>query len=323
MSKINKILITGGFGLVGTALVNFFLKKKFKVVVFSKKKLIIRKNFFIKSKNLIFENGNLINKTRLKKVFNKHDFSGIFHLGSQTQVLKALKKPHNTFKANLIGTLNLLEIHRKKNNKVPFIYSSTDRVYGDLKKKYYTENDNLNAIYPYDCSKATSDMICQSFSKTFNSKIAIIRSCNIFGECDFNLNRIVPETIISILKDKKLKIRSNGMQKRDYVYVGDICKAYYKIFINLKNSKNDLLIYNASSNYNLTTLQLVKKIYKLMALKENYMIENNSKVEIKNQRLNFNKIKSEINWKPNTSLEQGLRYTINWYKKNIQLFKNF
>ena len=287
MRKINKILITGGFGLVGTALVNFFLNKKFKVVVFSKKKPVIRKKFFTKSKNLIFENGNLINKAKLEKVFNKHAFDGIFHLGSQTQVLNALKDPYNTYKANFIGTLNLLEIHRKTNNSVPFLYGSSDRAYGDLKKKYYTENDNLNAIYPYDCSKATSDMICQSFSKTYNSKIAIVRSCNIFGECDFNLNRIIPETIISLLKNKKLKIRTNGMQKRDYVYVGDICKAYYKIFIKLKSSKKNLAIYNTSSNYNLTTLQLVKKIYKLMAVKENYIIQNKSKTEIKNLRLNL------------------------------------
>jgi CDP-glucose 4,6-dehydratase len=323
MRKINKILITGGFGLVGTALVNFFLKKKFKVVVFSKEKPTIRKKFFIKSKNLIFENGNLINKAKLKKIFNKHDFDGIFHLGSQTQVLNALKNPYNTYKANFIGTLNLLEIHRKTNNNVPFLYGSTDKVYGDLKKKYYNENDDLNAIYPYDCSKATSDMICQSFSRTYNSKIGIVRSCNIFGECDFNLNRIVPETIISLLKNKKLKIRTTGMQRRGYVYVGDICRAYYKIFNKLRISKNKLAIYNTSSNYNLSALQLVKKIYKLMAVKENYVIENKSKTEIKNIRLNFNKIKKEIKWRPIISLDQGLKFSINWYKKNIELFKNF
>lgn len=323
MKKTDKILITGGYGLVGTALVNFFLEKNFKVVVFGKRKSKKRKKFFFKSENLIFENGDLVNFNILRQILNKHKFDGIFHLGSQTQVLDAIKNPYATYQANFIGTLNLLEVHRQTNNNIPLLYGSTDRVYGDLKKKYYYEKDNLSAIYPYDCSKATSDMMCQSYSKTYSSKIGIVRSCNIFGECDFNLNRIVPETVISLLKNKKIKIRTTGKHKRDYIYVGDICRAYYEIFNKLKSSKNNLAIYNTSSNYNLTSLQLIKKIHKLMNVKENYIIENKSKTEIKNLRLNFDKIKKEIKWKPLISLDQGLINTIHWYKKNIQLFKNF
>lgn len=320
MKKIKKVLITGGYGLVGTALVNLFLKKKIKVVILSNKKPHRRKKFFIRSKNLMFENGNLTNLKILNKIFSKHEFDGIFHLGSQTQVIYAFQNPYETYQANLIGTLNLLEIHRKKYNNIPFLYSSTDRAYGESKKKFYSENDSLNAVYPYDCSKATSDMLCQSYSKTYNSKIGIVRSCNVFGECDFNLNRIIPETIISLLKKKKLKIRSSGIQRRDYVYVDDICRAYFKIFNKLRFSKNNLTIYNVASKYNLSALQLIKKIYKLMSIKENYVIENKSKAEIKNLRLNFNKIKREIKWEPLISLDQGLKRTINWYKKNIELF---
>lgn len=326
MKKNIKILVTGGYGLVGTSLVNFFLKKKNIVVVFGKKKPLIRKKFFLKSKNLIFENGNLENFDTLNNVFFKHKFDAIFHLGSQSQVLKSYKNPYETYKVNFFGTLNLLEIHRKKNNNIPFLYASTDRVYGNLKKGSigcYNENDKFNASYPYDCSKAITDMICQSYSKTYNSKIGIIRSCNIFGECDFNLKRIVPETILSLLKNKKIKIRTSGAQKRDYLYVGDICKAYYQIFYNLRSSKKKLAIYNVSSNYNLTSLQLIKKICRLMSIEENYMVLNKSKKEIKNLKLSYNKIKKEINWKPTVTINQGLIKTISWYKNNLSLFNNF
>lgn len=320
MKKTKKVLITGGYGLLGTSLVNFFLKKKFKVVILDLKKPLFRKKFFIKSNNLVIEKGNLTNFSSLKKIFNKHKFDGIFHLGAQTQVLDAFKKPYDTYQTNLIGTLNILELLRKEEINIPLLYSSSDKAYGELKRDYYYETDNLNGVYPYDASKSVSDIICQSYSKTYNSKIGIVRSANIYGECDFNFNRIVPETIISILKNKTLKIRTSGKQKRDYVYVSDICRAYHKIFIKLQKSKNNLIIYNTASKDNLSALQLIKKIYKIMNVKENYIIKNVSKAEIKNQRLNFNKIKKEIKWKPLISLEQGLKKTINWYKVNKSLF---
>lgn len=108
--------------------------------------------------------------------------------------------------------------------------------------------------------------------------------------------------------------------KRDYVYVSDICRAYYKIFIKLQNSKSCLMIYNTASRDNLSALQLIKKIYKIMNVKENYIIKNTSKAEIKEQRLNYDKIKKEIKWKPLISLDHGLKKTINWYKYNQNLF---
>ncbi len=317
---MQKVLITGGYGLLGVSLVNFLLKKKIKVVILDYKKSNKRKIYFTKSKNLIIEKGNFVNFNNLLRIFKKHSFDGIFHLGAQTQVLKAFNKPYETHQTNVLGTLNLLEILRQKKLNIPFVYSSSDKAYGELKKKYYFENDKLNGLFPYDASKSASDLICQSYSKSYNIKVGIIRSANIFGECDFNVNRIVPETIISVLKNKKLKIRSSGKQKRDYIYVEDVSRAYFNVFSELKNKKKYLLIYNTGSKYNLNALQLIKKIYKILNVKENYIIKNTSKAEIQNQRLNYNKIKKEIGWKPKFSLEYGLIKTVNWYKKNIKLF---
>ncbi len=317
---MKKVLITGGFGLLGVSLVNFLLKKKVKVVVLDYSKSNKRKVFFTKSKNLRIEKGSFVNNKDLLKIFKKYNFDGIFHLGAITQVLNAYHDPYSTYQTNIMGTINLLEILRKKKLNIPFIYSSSDKAYGELKRKYYFENDKLNADFPYDASKSASDIICQSYSKTYNVKIGIIRSANIFGECDFNTNRIVPETIISALKNKKLKIRSSGKQKRDYIYVEDVSRAYFKVFLKLKYTKNKLLIYNTGSKYNLNALQLIKKIYKILNVKENYIIKNTSKAEIQNQRLNYNKIKKEIGWKPIFSLEYGLIKTVNWYKKNIKSF---
>ena len=317
---MKKFLITGGYGVLGISLVKLLLKKKAKVVILDYKKSNKSDLFFEKNKNLKIENGNFINMKSLIRIFKKHNFDGIFHLGAQTQVLRAYQDPYHTHQTNVLGTLNLLEIIRIKKLKIPLIYSSSDKAYGELQKKYYYEDDKLNASYPYDASKSASDIICQSYSKTYNIKLGIIRSANIFGECDFNVGRIVPETIISVLKNKKLKIRSSGKQKRDYLYVEDVSRAYYKVFLELKKKKKKLLIYNTGSKYNLTALQLIKKIYKILEVKENYVIMNSSKAEIQNQRLNYTKIKKELGWEPKFSLGLSLKKTISWYKLNINLF---
>ena len=311
-----KFLVTGGFGLLGVSLVNFLLKKKSKVVILDYKSN--RKHFFPNTKDLKIEKGNFCDYSVVDKIVKKHNFTGIFHLGAQTQVLKGLNNPYETYKVNVFGTINFLEVIRKKKLKIPFIYSSSDKAYGELKKKYYLENDKLDASYPYDTSKSSSDLICQSYSNTYNLKVGIIRSANIFGECDLNLKRIFPETIISILKNKKLIIRSSGKQKRDYIYVDDVSRAYYMLYQYLSKSKSKLKIYNIGSNYNLTTIQIVKKIYKLANKKPNFEVKNYSKSEIKNQRLNYNKIKAELNWMPIFSLSTSIIKTINWYRKNIK-----
>lgn len=314
-----KFLVTGGFGLLGVSLVNFLLNKNFLVVILDYRKN--RKHFFKKTKNLKIERGNFCEKKFVEKIFKKYNFSGVFHLGAQTQVLKALKNPYETLMINIMGTINFLEVLRKSKKKIPFIYSSSDKAYGELKKKFYLENDKLNAIFPYDTSKSSSDLICQSYSKTFQLKVGIIRSANIFGPYDLNFKRIVPETIVSILKSKKLIIRSSGKQKRDYIYVEDVSRAYFKLYQRLLNKNDFLKIYNIGSKYNLNTLEIIKKIYKIMKKKSNFQIKNYSKSEINNQRLNYTRIKNELNWKPIYGLEESLKKTVLWYKKNYKKFK--
>ena len=320
------VLITGGYGLVGTSLVYYLLKKNFKIVIIDHQRKK-RKKAFKSSKNLKVFNGNFVNKKTLDKLFKKFKFDGVFHLGAQTQVLEALKDPYRTYETNVIGTLNLIEKIKENKTKIPFIYSSSDFIYGsskekDLKKKknFFLESDKFEPGLPYETSKLSSDLICQSYSKTFSLKIGIVRSANIYGPHDNNPNRIVPETIISALKNKKLLIRSSGKLKRDYLFVEDACLAYFLIFQKLSNKKlkKNLLIYNLSSNYNSTTIQIVRLIYKLLKKKPNYLIKNISKQESQSKRLSFDKIRKEIKWSPKTGIEEGLKKTINWYIKNFR-----
>jgi len=316
------ILVTGGLGLLGKPLVTYLEKKKYNVFVLDKSKNK-KRNKLIKKKRVYFIYGNFQNKPSIKKIIKNKKINMIFHTGATTQVLEGLKNPYKTYKNNIMGTINILECIREINPAILFIYSSSDKAYGEIKKRNYLESDNLNSIYPYDLSKTCSDLICQSYSKVYNLRIAIVRCGNLYGPGDFNMNRIIPETIISTIKNKRLKIRSSGKLVRDYLYVDDAVKAYYMIMNKMNSKKNKMLIYNVGSKDNLSVIKLVNFILLLMNKKNlKPIILNKSKKELKFQKLNDNKIKKELNWKQDISLKSGLNKTINWYKKNQSLFIN-
>ena len=317
---IKNILVTGGLGLLGKPLVTFLRKKKYNVFVLDRSKNK-KRNRLIKGRNINFIYGNYQNKNFLKKTIKNRKINIIFHTGAITQVLEGLKYPLKTYKNNIMGTINILECIREINPKILLIYSSSDKAYGEIKKRNYLESDNLNSIYPYDLSKTCSDLICQSYSKVYNLKVAIVRCGNLFGPGDFNKNRIIPETILSTLKNQSLRIRSSGKLIRDYLYVDDAVKAYFMIMNKLKNTNSKILIYNVGSKDNLSVIKLVNMILGLMKRKDlKPIILNKSKKELKLQKLNDNKIRKELKWRQSITIKKGLNKTINWYKENRNLF---
>ena len=153
-------------------------------------------------------------------------------------------------------------------------------------------------------------------------KVGIIRCGNIYGPGDFNLKRLIPEVILSTIEKKNFIIRSDGKSTRDYVYVDDVADAYLKLFKKIKNSKDKLKIYNVSSKFNYSVLEIVNMILKKMKnvnLKPKVL--NNSKQELNFQRLNYSKIRRELKWSPKIDMETGLRKTIDWYVKFYSFLK--
>ncbi len=317
MSK--NILITGGFGLLGSNLYKFLTKNKYKVFILDKKKNFLKKNYQkIERKNIFL--GDYLNKAYLEKIIKKNKINVIFHTGAVTQVLSALKYPEYTYKNNIQGTINFLEVIRKQKRKIVFIYSSSDKAYGEKGIKSYKENTCLNSVFPYDVSKSCADLICQSYAKTYNLRIGILRCGNLYGPGDFNINRLIPEFIISNLKNKEFKIRSNGKLVRDYLYIDDAVNAYYLTMKVLSNKKENLRIYNVGSKYNLKVIEMIKKISFHLKKDIKLKIVNNSKKEIRSQKLNYKKISKELKWKQKVNLDVGLQRTVEWYRKYINFF---
>ena len=306
------ILVTGGFGLLGKPLVQKLVKLKHNVIILEKKSTDRVK--FLKSKPKKIISGDFLNFMLVGRIIRKYKIDIIFHLGAITQVLESLKEPYKTHQINVLGTINFLENIRKINNKIIFLYSSSDKAYGELeKRREYKESDRLQSIYPYDVSKSASDLICQSYAQTFSLTTGIVRCGNIYGPGDFNLKRLV---ILSSIKNKRFTIRSSGKSTRDYVYVEDVVKAYISLMNKLIRSPNEMKIYNVSSKFNYSVIEIVNMILKTMnCLHLKPIILNNSKKELNFQRLNYSKIKKELNWKPQTGIKLGLTKTIKWYKE--------
>lgn len=312
--KLN-ILITGGFGLLGSNLFNF-LKKKYNVFILDKKKNLYKNKFLnINSKKIIL--GDYLNKKFVKHIIIKNNINVIYHTGAVTQVLNALENPEYTYSNNITGTINFLEVIRKINKKIIFIYSSSDKAYGEVGRNSYKENTPFKPVFPYDVSKSCADLICQSYSKTYGIKVGILRCANLYGPGDFNKNRLIPECILSHINNNSFNIRSNGRLIRDYLFIEDAVKAYYLIMKSLLNNSKDVLkIYNVGSKYNLNVISLVKKIaehFPKNQIKIN--IKNSSIKEIYSQKLNYKKISKELEWEPKINLDEGLKKTIKWYKK--------
>ena len=317
------VLITGGFGLLGSNLFKFLNNKNYNVFILDKKKNFLKKNYLNIKKDKVFL-GDYLDKNFIKKIIHKKKIQIIFHTGAVTQVLDALKNPEYTYYNNINGTLNFLNIIHEINKKIIFIYSSSDKAYGEVGKKSYKEETCLNSIFPYDVSKSCADLICQSYAKTYNLKIGILRCANLYGPGDLNKNRLINGFIISVIKKKLFKIRSNGKLIRDYLYIDDAVNAYYLTMKALINGKKNLRIYNVGSKYNMNVFKMINTISKIVNKNDiKIKILNSSKKEILSQKLNYKKICKELKWKQKVNLENGLKKTLSWYKSNIMFFKNY
>ncbi len=317
---MKKILITGGYGILGSCLANKLNDIGHDVYILdrSKKKRNTLNRFI--NKSIKKQKGNFNELQSLIKIIKKKKFDVIFHLGAITQVIDAYKSPYEAYKTNILGTINIFESIRILKTNTKIIFSSSDKAYGTMQKQNYKENDRLHGDFPYDVSKSSSDLIAQSYSKTYNLSVAIIRSGNIFGPADFNLDRLIPGTIVNALKGKPIILRTNGKLRRDYIYVSDVAEAYVKMMNYMFKNKKKLHIYNLGSKYNFNANQVVDKIYKIMKVNLKSIIKNKSRIEIEAQKLNFFKAKKDLNWSPKVNFKSGILKTLKWYKDNLNLF---
>ena len=182
-----------------------------------------------------------------------------------------------------MGTVNILESARLCNSVKGIVVASSDKAYGISKELPYTEETPLKGTFPYDVSKSCTDLVAQSYFKTYGIPTAIARFGNIYGPGDLNFNRIIPGAIKSALLDETLDIRSDGKMIREYLYVKDVVDGYLMLCENINKSKGEA--FNLSSGLKLSVIEVLERISEIIDKKINYNILDIAKNEIYEQHL--------------------------------------
>jgi CDP-glucose 4,6-dehydratase len=245
---------------------------------------------------------------------DEYEIDTVFHLAAQTIVTIANRNPISTFESNIKGTWNVLEACRRAPLVKRIIVASSDKAYGDQEKLPYDEDTPLEGKHPYDVSKSCTDLLCKAYFETYKLPVCVTRCGNFYGGGDLNFNRIVPGTIHSVLNEEAPIIRSDGSLVRDYFYIEDGVEAYLLLAEEMEKLKIKGEAFNFSNEIQVTVLELVEKILKIMKSELKPKILGEATNEIKHQYLSAKKAREILEWKPKYTLEEGLRRTTKWYE---------
>ncbi len=317
------VFITGADGFIGSWLAKTLVEKGANVFVIVRdiKRFCSLDLLKIRDKVEIIH-GDITDIPCVERIINEKEIDSLFHLAAQALVGIANKSPVSTFESNIKGTWNVLEACRLNTNVKRIVVASSDKAYGTQKKLPYTEESPLLGIYPYDASKACTDILARSYSVTYNLSVAVTRNANTYGGADLNFSRLIPDAICSLLKNKQFIIRSDGTLERDYMYVKDGVDGYLTLAENLDKDGIKGQAFNFGTGKPISVINLYNKIAELMGKKDaKPKILGEAKNEIDRQFLAVDKVKKTFGWQPKYSLEQGLKETIEWYKKNIDMIK--
>ena len=326
-----KILVTGGSGFIGSNLVNFLLKKRYKVInIDSLNYASIPEKYkdFTKNKNYFFYKKNIKESKFIEKIFYKNKIDCIFNLASNSHVDRSIDRPFDFIKENILCNLKFIDqinfLIKKKIFHGKFINISTDEVYGSIAGKASSENFPLLPNSPYSASKASVEHILRSYNMTYKMPFINVRCCNNYGPFQFP-EKFIPTIIINTLNQKKVPVYGSGANQREWIYVLDFCKALELIFRKGKINNN----YNVGSEERISNLYLAKKIMTIFNKK--LKIKNNNKLvkfvsdrpgHDKSYKIDSTKIRKQLNWKNKISLEHGLEETINWFINNKYWLKH-
>ena len=315
-----RILVTGGLGFIGSALIKYLISNtEHKVLNIDKETYAAMPEALAQIENdgnYRFEKIDITSDKRLKKAFTDFKPDAVMHLAAESHVDNSFDTTKKFIETNVIGTRNVIEAC--KINKVKkIIHISTDEVYGEIYKGSFKENSRFNPSNPYSSSKAAAEMIVNGYKYSYKLPIIIVRANNIFGTRQ-HPEKLIASCCSNLIKGKKIFLHGSGSQKRSFLFVEDFCRAIYKIII--RGKLND--VYNIGSKFEYKNIDVVKLI--LRKFNKNF---KKNVVKIKDTPFNdfrysidFKKIK-KLSWKPKYKLEDKIDDIVQWYKSNYKQFK--
>lgn len=310
---LSKILITGGAGFIGSALVRLLardnsLRERSLTVV---DKLTYAGNLArLKeaSGKYKFYKVDICDKKRIESVFSRERPDIIINFAAETHVDRSIQDAAPFIETNIKGAQVLLDASRKYKIK-KFIQISTDEVYGEIKKGEFSETSSLSPNSPYASSKAAADLLIKAYMRTYNFPAIIIRPSNNYGPWQYP-EKLIPLAILKIIKKQKVPVYAKGKNVREWLYVEDCVKGIYRIMQRGKIGE----IYNLGTSDRKKNIDVVRAILRLLKARNNMIkfVKDRPGHDIR-YSLNSKKVFNQLVWKPEVQFEEGIRLTVNWY----------
>ncbi len=339
---MKRILITGGAGFIGCNLANKLLSKKNFVKIYDNlsrfgTKINLK---WLKEKhksNLEIIIGDIRNAKELNKVVKNIDI--VYHLASQVAVTSSIKNPKEDFEINAVGTLNLLESLRKEKANTILIFTSTNKVYGEMKniplvekeRRYafkdlpegISEEQNLDFHSPYGCSKGTAEQYVRDYSRIYDLRTVVFRMSCIYGirQMGNEDQGWIAHFLISSLLRKPITIYGNGKQVRDILYIDDLISAFELVVSNIKTTNGMIYNIGGGKDNTISLLELIDEITTTFKIKVKLKFKEWRAGDQKVYISNIKKAYKDFNWKPKINKNQGIQLLFDYLSRNIKIFK--
>lgn len=334
-----KILVTGGAGFIGSAVVRHIINNTQDSVI-NVDKLTYAGNLesLVSVENderYVFEQVDICDRAELDRVFRKYQPDAVMHLAAESHVDRSITGPAEFIQTNIVGTYTLLEATRSYWNGLGeeaktafrFHHISTDEVYGDLPHPdeqegtlpLFTESTSYAPSSPYSASKASSDHLVRSWLRTYGLPTIVTNCSNNYGPYHFP-EKLIPLVILNALEGKDLPIYGKGDQIRDWLYVEDHARALYKVATEGHVGET----YNIGGHNEKQNIEVVKTICNILdtlvpkgsAYAEQITYVTDRPGHDRRYAIDATKMSKELNWDPKETFETGLRKTIEWYLSN-------
>ena len=317
---LDKILVTGGAGFIGSHFVRYALERN--------------RDLKIINLDLLTYAGNLENLADLLTE-SRHQFvrgdvadskmvgtilpgcNAIVNFAAESHVDRSILGPEAFVHTNIIGTHRLLDLARKARIK-KFVQVSTDEVYGTVDDGKFTEDTPIAPNSPYSASKASADLLCRSYYHTYEMDISITRCSNNYGPYQFP-EKLIPLMINNARQNKPVPVYGDGLNVRDWIHVKDHCAAIYAVLEHGRGGE----VYNIGADNERKNIDVVKKILAIMKKPESLIAYVKDRPgHDRRYAIDSTKIKTELGWKPEISFDAGLLDTVNWYLGNQSWLDN-
>ncbi|KAB1183213.1 dTDP-glucose 4,6-dehydratase [Photobacterium damselae] len=332
-----KILVTGGAGFIGSAVVRHIINNTQDSVI-NLDKLTYAGNLeslsdVENSDRYVFEQVDICDREELDRVFAQHQPDAVMHLAAESHVDRSIDGPAAFIETNIIGTYTILEAARQYWNQLDevrksafrFHHISTDEVYGDLEgtDDLFTETTSYSPSSPYSASKASSDHLVRAWLRTYGLPTIVTNCSNNYGPYHFP-EKLIPLMILNALEGKQLPVYGNGMQIRDWLYVEDHASALYTVVTQGEIGET----YNIGGHNEKANIEVVKTICSLLEElvpnKPQGIAQYQDLITYVTDRpghdvryaIDATKIAVELGWKPAETFESGIRKTLEWYLNN-------